>query len=183
MYARRAEFKTILDASELLRVDSIHKSMSPTKRKVLIYLVSLFYILGLIFAKQTDFDILGGFLGQGFTLSILYALSLISIMWIHQTRGKPLIITERGVVFYPIVAEKWEEIEYYSWQKMKRDWSNVFLSEEGVCLKLINEGIFQRSLDSRSGNSIFAKYLIFFSPQQIALADQIFRQHGLKRLN
>ncbi len=183
----RKKFKEILDARVLLTVESLHKPISVRKRKVLVYLVTVIYILGLVLAGQTKSDIRGNFLVLGFILTILYVLALVLIFWFGQTMGKALIITERGLAFYPVAAEKWDDIESYSWQEFKGisrlPGPTVFSSREGVCLRIFNKGIFQRSLESRSGNSIFATYLIFFSPEKIALAEQIFHQHGLKRKN
>jgi hypothetical protein len=191
----RTKFTEILDARELLKVESLHKSLPARKRKILIYLASVIYILGLVYAIQINSDIQGGFLSSGFTLTILYVIALLLIFWYAQTVG-PLIITERGIAFYPIAAEKWDDIEGYKWEEFKGySWRDVkgmsrlpgpltvFSSHEGICLRIINKGIIQRSLDGRSGKSIFATYLTFFSPEQIALAQEIFSQHGLKRLN
>ena len=97
--------------------------------------------------------------------------------------GNPLIITERGIVASPVVAELWEDIENYIWEEFKGltkiPGPTVLSMCEGVCLRINNKGIFQRNFEH--GHTIFGTYLIFFSPEQVTAAENIFNQHGIKK--
>ena len=182
---RRTISIEILEGRELLKVNSLHRPISDKKRKVLFYVVTTLYVLGFVFAKWTSPDVSGTMLAWGFVLTTLYGLSLFLIYLFSRTKGKPLIITERGITYYPLVAEKWTDIESYSWESFKglsRIPGPTLLSfSEGVCLRIMNKGIIQRNIDIKSGHSIFATFLIFFTPEQIALADAILGQHGIKK--
>ena len=115
----------------------------------------------------------------------LYLLVIFLTFFLGSAKENALIITDKGLAFWPIVAEKWEDIESYSWEEFKGinrvPGPTVFSSCEGVTLRILINGLFQRCLESRTSHSIFATYLIFFSPEQMATAEGILKQHGIKK--
>jgi hypothetical protein len=168
-----------------LKVDSLHRPISNRKRKVLFYVVTAVYILGFVFAKWTSPDVSGMMLTWGFMLTILYATSIFLIFLFGRIRGRPLIITDRGITYYPLVAERWADIESYSWETFKGlsriPGPTLFSLSEGVTLRLMNKGIIPRNINIHSGHSTLAMFLVFFTSEQIEITDSILEQHGIRK--
>jgi hypothetical protein len=118
----------------------------------------------------------------GILIMLYSAVLFVTYFW-SGTLGQLLIITDKGIAG-PHVAELWEDIDCYSWENYKGATKifgpTVFSACEGVCLRIKNKGIFPRTLDGH-GHSMLAQFLIFFSPEQIAAAENIFNQHGIKK--
>jgi len=182
----RSKTNDILKGVELLRVPSLQKPISKKKRKAVIAVTTLLYaaflVYGFFITKDAPQSIKFSWL---VVLTILYFLGIVITFILGSSTENALILTERGIAYWPIVAEHWEDIERYSWEEFKGinrvPGPTVFSSREGITLKLITKGIFQRCLESKTGHSIFATYLIFFSPEQIAAAEVVFEQHGIRK--
>jgi hypothetical protein len=179
---RKEKCDQILQGRELLRINSLRKSIPAKKRNAAIAIITCLYIIGLIFGKFINPDRTDQMLVWSLILTILYGTSILYFLF-GGPMGQPLIITEKGLSCFPAVVETWNDLESYSWETFsglsKVPGPTLFSWTEGVCLRLINKGMIQRNLDVRSGHSILATYLIFFNPDEIATADVIFSQHGL----
>ncbi len=173
----------IIKTRELLRVNSLHKPISNRNKSARIIIASLFFLIIMSFFLWTNHSRLDLLLPIWGMLIVLYGTVLFVISIWSNKLGQPLIITESGIVG-PNVAEFWEDIECYSWENFtgasKIFGPKVFTACEGICLKIKNKGIFPRTLDGH-GHTKFAQYLIFFSPEQIAAAEEIFNLHGVKK--
>ena len=168
-----------------MKVYSHLRPISDKTRKVLFVVVTALYILGFVFATWTSPDISGMMLAWGTILTILYGASIFLVFLFGHTKGRPLIITDRGITYYPLMAEKWADSESYSWETFKGlsriPGPTLFSLSEGVTLRLTNKGLIPRNIDIKSGHSLLAQLLIFFTPEQIAIADSILEQHGIRK--
>ena len=181
----RTKTKEILKGSELLKVASLQKPILIKSRKVLLSIVTTIYVLSLgygVYITKDEPQNIQLYLLVGLTM--LYAMVFYLTFVLRSAKENALIITENGIAYWPIVAEKWEDIESYTWEEFKGlrrvPGPTALSSCEGTTLRLINKGFFQRCLEGRTGHSIFATYLIFFSPEQIATTDDIIKQHGIQ---
>jgi hypothetical protein len=173
----------ILKGRELLRVNSLHKPISEKNRRARMSIATLFFFIVTVYFYWTNrsrLDLLLPLLG---ILIILYGAVLFMTSYWSGVLGQPLIITDKGIAG-PHVAESWDEIESYRWENFngatKIFGPTVFSTCDGVCLRIKNKGIFPRTLDGH-GHTMFAQFLIFFSPEQIATAESILKQHGIKK--
>ena len=178
----------ILKAKELLRVDTVFQKMPNSRKKVAMFVISVIFVVSIIYfawINKSSSMPKGFSIGIFLILALLYGLVLIVVSFLNKTRGNPLVFTTRGIVMYPLVSEYWEDIEDYQWEEftgIKRlPGPTLFSTSTGTCLRLINKGFFQRNLENHTGHSIFATWGIFFSPDQIIIAEKIFQEHGIKK--
>jgi uncharacterized membrane protein YhdT len=182
----RSKINDILKGAVLLKVDSLQKPLSKNNRKITLGVATLVYVFGWIYSAfiTADAPRLIKF-SIPIILTLLYIMVVPVLFLLSRAKENSLTITERGLAFWPIVAEKWEDIESYSWEEFKGinrvPGPTVFSSCEGVTLRIIIKGLLQRCLENRTSHSIFATYLIFFSPDQIAATEAIMNQHGIKK--
>ena len=182
----RSKTNDILKGVELLRVPSLQKPISRKKRKAVLAVLTLLYPAFLVYGFSITKDA-----PQSIKLfwlvapTILYFLGIAITFILGNATTNALIITERGLAYWPIVAEKWEDIESYSWEEFKGltriPGPTVFSSCEGITLRIIHKGFSQRCLEGRTSHSIFATYLILFSPDQMAAAEVVLKQHGIRK--
>ncbi|TAN43612.1 MAG: hypothetical protein EPN25_00015 [Nitrospirae bacterium] len=177
------KIKSILKERELLKVNSLNKAVAPESRKSLLILASGVYIIGLAYGLWISTDINNLMVMWSITLTLLYGFSIFIIIFLTTAKGSPLIITEKGIVCRPIVAEFWEDIESYNWEEFKggtcMPGSTLFSIGEGISLKLKTKGLLPRT--QLQGRTIFGTYLIFFSPEQMAITENIFDQQGINK--
>lgn len=182
----RSKTNDILKGEVLLRVHSLQKPVSKRSRRIVLVIATLLYVLSWIYSafvtaeapKLLKFTI-------PIVLTLIYVVVIPVTLILSSAKENALIITARGLAYWPIVAEKWEDIAGYSWEEFRGlrriPGPTVFSSCDGTTLRIINKGFFQRCLENRTDHSIFATYLILFSPEQIATAEGILKQHGIQR--
>ena len=173
----------ILKGRELLRVNSLQKPVSKKNKRARMIIVTLFFIIIMVYFLWIDSSHLDLLLASWGILIMLYGAVLFVTFFWSEVLGQPLIITDKGIAG-PHVAELWEDIECYSWETFKGAAEilgpTIVSTCEGVCLRIKNKGVFPRTLDGH-GHTMFAQFLIFFSPEQIAAAESIFNQHGINK--
>lgn len=173
----------ILKGREILRVDSLQRTVPKKNLSERMVIATVFFIVVMVYfywINRGPLDLL--LIWWGITI-MLYVTVVWITVYFSSKLGKPLIITEMGIAG-PNLAELWHDIESYRWESFegaKKILGPTVLSAcGGICLKIKNKGIFPRTIDGY-GHSMLAQYLIFFSPEQIALAEHIFDQKGIKK--
>ncbi len=180
----RRKVREIKSALELLRIDSIYKKVQSFNRNLLIVIIALFfimYILAILFFMNKKIN--NEQLAIIFALSAIFILIVIIIKKSAQRRGSTFLITEKGILLEPDIAEYWADIKEYGWETFK-GFSRLSVSDkgEGTCLIIFNNGFFQRNILRWSWHSVLTQHGIFFSPEQIEETEKIFQKFGINRI-
>ena len=176
MIRKKQKIREILIGNELLRIESIHRKVPKWIRYTALLIISIGYILALLIRLNEEELWL-----WVSAISVLYVLILLVIIRMTN-EGNLFIVTEKGIVVDPYLAELWEDIEGYGWETFK-GLNRISLSaKERTCLLVVNKGRFQRNHENISNHSMLAQHGIFFNSEQIAKAEVIFGQFGIRKI-
>ena len=173
---KKQKIRGILIGNELLRIESIHRKVPKWIRYTALLIISIGYILALLLRLNEEELWL-----WVSAISVLYVLILVVVVRMTNEKN-PFIVTEKGIVVDPYLAEVWEDIEGYGWETFK-GLNRISLSaKERTCLLIVNKGRFQRNLENISNHSMLAQYGIFFNSEQMAETEIIFSQFGIRKI-
>lgn len=185
MISDRKKISEIKAAKELLKINSNYKKVQNSKRNMLVGIVAFLfiaYLLMLLFFmnKETISELLAIF----FSLLVIFIIIVIVVYKSAQRRGSTFLITEKGILLEPDIAEYWTDVKGYGWETFKGI-SRLAMSGkgEGICLIIFNKGIFQRNILRWSWHSVLTQHGIFFSPEQIKETENIFHDYGINNIN
>ncbi len=177
IFAKKKKIREVLSAKELLRVASVEKKLPESLKYIIFILITLVYLYALNINQGED-----TFMIWIVIVSMLYLLMLVVIIRFTKGRGASLVITEKGVVINPMLAELWEDINKYGWETFKGTTKTSFFSKrEGTSLLILNKGTFQRNTETWTGHTMLGQYGIIFTPEQIEKADRIFKEYGVNK--
>jgi hypothetical protein len=179
----RRKIDEIKSAKELFKIDSNYRKVQSFKRNLLIGLIAIFFILYLsMILFFMNKEIKNEQLAIVLSFLVIFILIVIVINKSAQRRGSAFLITEKGVLLEPDIAEYWTDIKGYGWETFK-GFSRLSVSEkgEGTCLIIFNKGFFQRNILRWSWHSVLTQHGIFFLPEQIEETEKIFQKFGINR--
>lgn len=177
MISKTNKINNILSAKELLRVTSVEKKIPEFLKYIFIILITAVYLYTLNINQGED-----TFMIWIVIVSMLYLLILVVVIRFTKGRGASLVITEKGVVINPMLAETWEDINRYGWETFKGTTKTSFFSKrEGTSLLILNKGTFQRNIETWTGHTMLGQYGILFTLEQIEKADRIFKEYGINK--
>ncbi len=160
---------------ELLRVPSLLTAMPNSKVSGAVLLQIIGYIVVLIAGRLWLTNTDGQYLAVVLSFAILFAVKIYFVL-LGKQQGNPLIITERGIIIWPLIAEYWKDIETYRWEEVQRPGPNP---QTGICLRLKARNNFPRNFVYDS----FRAYLTLFPSEHLSATNTIFQQHGIKKDN
>ena len=173
----KGKMKEIMEAPELLRIEPYEFKLSKTAQAIIISSLAVVYAVVVI-------KMIRGFNPELIFATGAYAVLIIAIMLLGR-KATPFVITNRGLLKYPYVAEFWEDLENYTWETFT-GFSRLPLqpADKVTTLYLVNKGgiLRQRNIENRTGHTVLGNCGIFFSAEQIALTDKLFQDHGIKRI-
>ena len=173
----KTKMRDILAAPALLRIEP-QDIKFPEKLQIgIILLISAGYAF-------LVYGMIGHFKLELLGVTGAYVFIIVAILMLGQ-KSTPLVITNRGILKYPYVAEFWEDIESYTWETFTGSTRLPIQPGDSVAtLYLVNKGgiLRQRNIENRTGHTVLANCGIFFSPEQIESTDKIFQEHGIKKL-
>lgn len=181
---KRKKIKEIQEARELMRIESRFKKASAFIRNISIGSIIVFYFLSLYFYLMNTMDkSTEERIAMALTAFSVIIMLIVVVNKILTTRGNPLIITKKGIAFDHDIAEFWDDIQEYGWESFK-GWKKMYLSRkygEGITLLIINKGLWQRNILPNPSHSLLANWAVFFTPEQIQEAENIFNKYGIKK--
>lgn len=177
MFAGNEENKLKIEeirlSPELLRINSRYKGGGGLAKVLLILLVALllvFYkdIINILKDKAPNEQLVLIAMAVIFIAAFFFTLYKMS-----QNSGKTLIITEKGFLIEPVLAEFWKDIDEY---KCSTSPENASGQTEGKSIIFFNnKGTWPKTFD-------LMQYGIFFTPEQIGQMDNICSRLEIKKL-
>lgn len=181
---KRKKIQEIRSAPELLRVNSFYKQPTDLRRNILIAIIVILFVFYLsIMMFVLNEKSVGERVAFIFATAMMLGIALFVFFTSYRRRDSSFVITEKGVFAEPGIAEFWEDIQEYGWEPFK-SWNRVALSRkygEGITLRIINKGLFQRNIERWIWHSVLTQYGIFFNPEQVQMTDKIFQKYGIKK--
>ncbi len=128
---KRKKTREIKSAKELLRIHSSYKKVQSSKRNLLIGTIALLLIIYLsIILFFTNKEMKSEQLAIVFSFLIIFILIVFVINKSTQRRGSTFLITEKGILLEPDIAEYWMDIKGYEWETF-RGFSRLTVSDKG----------------------------------------------------
>jgi hypothetical protein len=173
----KGKMREILSAPEILRIEPQDIKFSKKLQLIIILIISIGYAMFIYkMIERSNLELL--------FVTGLFAVIIVAILLLSR-KTTPFVITNRGLLKYPYVAEFWEDIESYTWETFtgaKR--LPLQPSHSVTTLYLVNKGgiLRQRNIENRTGHTVFGNCGIFFTHDQIEATDRIFQEHGIKKI-
>jgi energy-coupling factor transporter transmembrane protein EcfT len=180
---KRKKIREVKSAKELLRIDSSYKKVQRSKRNLLIGIIAFFIIIYLsIILFFINKEIKSEQLAIVISILFIFILIVFIINKSNQRRGSTFLITEKGILLEPDIAEYWMDIKGYEWETFKC-FSKLTVSGKGkgMCLIILNKGFSQRNILRWSWHSLLTQHGIFFSPEQVKETEKIFSKFGINK--